>query len=160
MKLSRRPPALYILCLLLAFQAISALGGGSVILLDPTGVSIGFPPETLRGTPFPNFIIPGIILFFVLGVLPAILVYALLARPLWPWANALNIYRDRHWAWTYALYVGIMLIVWIDVQIWMVGYGMFIQTFYAFMGLAIVVAALWPSVWRYYRLSDTHVAAQ
>jgi hypothetical protein len=147
----RRTFAVYILWFLIFFQAISALWGGSTLVLDPTGALFQMPLSALEGTPFRDYLFPGLVLFLLLGVLPALLAYALLARPVWSWANSLNIYRDVHWAWTYALYVGIMLILWIDTQIFLIGYGHFIQTLYALVGVAIVIAALVPSVRSYYR---------
>ena len=38
-------------------------------MTDPSGQSIGLPIEFLKKTPFDNFLIPGIILFFANGVL-------------------------------------------------------------------------------------------
>lgn len=147
----RRPLAVYILWFFIFFQAVSGLWGGSALVADPTGALLQMPLSTLDGTPFRDFRFPGLILLLVLGVLPSVLAYALLARPGWLWVNILNIYRDLHWAWTYALYVGIMLILWIDIQILLIGYGHFIQTLYALVGVAIVIAALIPSVRNYYK---------
>lgn len=146
----RRPPAVYILWFLVLFQAASGLFGGGALLASPTGSLLQMPLSMLDGTPFSNYLVPGLILLLVLGVLPSILVYALLARPVWLRADILNIYRGVHWAWTYALYTGIMLVIWIDVQIFLIGYGHFIQTLYGLIGIAIVIATLVPSVKEYY----------
>lgn len=146
----RRPPAVYILWILVLFQAVSGLFGGVALLASPTGALLQMPLLMLDGTPFSSYLVPGLILLLLLGVLPSVLVYALLARPVWLWADILNIYREVHWSWTYALYTGIMLVIWIDVQIFLVGYGHFIQTLYGLIGIALVIAALVPSVRKYY----------
>lgn len=146
----RRPPAVYILWVLVLFQAVSGLFGGVALLASPTGALLQMPLSMLDGTPFSNYVVPGLILLLLLGVLPSVLVYALLARPMWLRADILNIYREVHWSWTYALYTGIMLVIWMDVQIFLVGYGHFIQTLYGLIGIALVIAALVPSVRKYY----------
>jgi len=63
-----RPITIYILLILLAFQALSGLFGGAALVLDPSGSSIRLPLSLLEGSPFGNFLIPGIILFLVLGI--------------------------------------------------------------------------------------------
>ena len=51
---------------------------------------------------------------------------------------------------TGSLYTGIMLIIWIDVQIMLIGGGHYIQFIYALLGVIIVVSSLVPSVKTYY----------
>lgn len=148
---THRPPAVYLLWLLLLFQTLSGLYGGIVLIADPTGGILHMPLEPLEGTPFSDYLVPGIVLFLLLGVLPAVLLYALPVQPAWPGAGILNAYHDMYWAWTYALYVGIILVIWMDVQIFFIGYGHAIQTVYAAVGIGIVIAALLPPVREYYR---------
>jgi len=148
----QRPFGIYLLLLLLLLQGIGALYGGFKLINDPSGNSLKMPAEWLKGTPFPDFRIPGLVLFIVLGILPTLLVGALWAKPDWPWADLLNLYSDRHWAWTYTLYIGIALILWIDFQIYWVGYSMILQTIFALIGVAIVVLTLLPGVQRYFEV--------
>ncbi len=54
---------------LLFFNGISAILGGGGLILDPTGISMQMPLELLEFSPFNNFLIPGIILFTVNGLL-------------------------------------------------------------------------------------------
>ena len=61
-----------------------------------------------------------------------------------------NIYKNRHWAWTYSLYIGIMLIIWIDVQVYLIGYGENLQTLYALEGMLIVILTLLPANMKYF----------
>lgn len=53
---------------ILCFVGIGALFGGLLALLDPTGVSFGASTDILRTGPFTDFLIPGLFLFFVLGL--------------------------------------------------------------------------------------------
>jgi hypothetical protein len=43
--------------------------------------------------------------------------YGLIARPVRNWLGPLNVYRERHRAWTASLYVVIMLVLWVDFEI-------------------------------------------
>lgn len=52
---------------LLAFWGVGAIGGGAFLASAPDGSNIGFELDLLEGTPFPDFLIPGLILLF-LGV--------------------------------------------------------------------------------------------
>jgi hypothetical protein len=153
MPVNKKPFALYILVILLFIQGISALYGGFGLVFDPTGKLIQLPDGTLEKIPFSTFLFPGLILGTILGILPLLLIYPLLTRPHWKWARFLNIYRNRHWAWTYSLYVGLGVIIWMDVQIFFIGYTFWIQAVTAVMGLLITIFTLMPGVMAYYRRS-------
>lgn len=146
-----RPLALYPLVLILVLLGISAAFGGCVLMFSPA--TFGIPPDWLAETPFRGFFLPGLILLLFNGVFPLLAALGLLLRPQWRWANALNIYRDRHWGWTYALFSGIIVIVWITVQITMVEYSI-LQPAYIAVGLLILILTLWPSVMRHFQLSE------
>jgi len=147
-----RPFILYVLVTILILQVIGALYGGISLVIDPSGKLLQMPAgEWLKGTPFADFLIPGIILSILLGVYPGLIIYGLLRRVSWKWAEAVNLHKEQYWANTHALYLGIMLIIWIDVQVYFIGYGHFIQTIYALKGLLITILALWPSIRGYYR---------
>ena len=133
------------------FQAVSAFFGGLVLLISPSGTLMHFPPEAIQKTPFPNYLIPGLALFLLLGVYPAVVFFGLLRRPRWKWAEALNVHKEVHWSLTHAIYAGIMLIFWIDIEvIWFSYAGL--QTVYALIGLAMVILALTPGARRFYLL--------
>ncbi|MBN2350704.1 MAG: hypothetical protein JXJ22_17840 [Bacteroidales bacterium] len=55
---------------LLVFLGIGGIYGGWVLLSDPGGNKFQWSLELLEGTPFKNFLIPGIILFIMNGLLP------------------------------------------------------------------------------------------
>jgi hypothetical protein len=99
----------YILAFLLFLLGIGAVYGGVILIICPDGSFMQMPPSFIESTPFSSFLIPGIILFLLLGMFPLFVVYSLLGKPKWKWANLLNIYKHAHWAWTYSLYSGILL---------------------------------------------------
>jgi hypothetical protein len=149
----KKPAALYVLIFLLFFQSISAIYGGFSMIMDPSGALLKLELGILGNTPFQNFFFPGLLLALILGVLPLLLIYPLLAEPHWRWTRKLNIYKNRYWAWSYSLYVGLGLNIWMDFQFVLVGRSSGIQILYAVLGLLIVVFTLWPSVMKYYRRS-------
>ena len=58
--------------ILLLFLALNAIGGGLLLIADPSGNSIRIPVELLQGTPFSDYLIPGIILVLANGILSLI----------------------------------------------------------------------------------------
>ena len=52
---------------LLAFIGGSACLGGGLLIVDPSGLLLGLPTSMLQTTPFENYLIPGILLFVLLG---------------------------------------------------------------------------------------------
>jgi len=65
-----------IFLIVLGFPALGAIGGGIVLILSPTGELIGIPLSEFKNIPFNSYLIPGIILFSVLGVIPSLLIIA------------------------------------------------------------------------------------
>lgn len=141
-----------ILIVLLAFLGLGAVGGGGALIVSPSGKLIGgLPLSILKDSPFPDFLIPGIILFFILGVTPGILVYALIKKPTNKFAERLNIFKDMYWAWTFTIYVAFALIIWIQVEtIFIQGVGG-LQTFYMLYAIPIILVALLPEVRALYK---------
>ena len=149
-----KPFGAVFLIFLIIFQSVSALFGGIVLILGPQGNLLKMPVSSLEYSPFHNFLIPGLILFIVLGLFPAFAAFCLIFHPGKKWVNSLNIYHDRHCGWTYSLYTGLMLMIWITMQIALIGYGDFIHTLYALIGILITVITLVPNVMNYYHKED------
>lgn len=145
-----RPFLLYFLVLLHFLLALGALYGGWMLLTDPLG--FGMRPEWLDRSPFRSYTFPGLFLLVVLGVMPILVAVGLLRRTFFPWGYAFNIYRDRHWAWTFSLLTGLILVAWIAVQLAWVPY-FWLQPVMLTWAWAILVVTLWPSVMRYFQKS-------
>ena len=58
-----------IFLIVLGFLALGAIGGGVVLIISPTGELIGIPLSEFKNIPFNSYLIPGIILFSVLGLI-------------------------------------------------------------------------------------------
>lgn len=146
----KRPFEVYLLCLLLLFLSVGALYGGGALIIKPDGSLLHMQPW-LSKIPFPDFLIPGIILFVLNGLLPLPVVAGLLLKPDAKFLSAMNIYKEKHWSWTFSLYCGIIAIAWIIVQQFITEYFI-LQPIISLTGLLIIVLTLMPRVVKHYTL--------
>jgi hypothetical protein len=109
--------------------SIGALGGGLVLMIAPRGEIMPLPLTALAGSPFDTYLVPGLILFGVLGLGPLVA-----ARLAW---------RRHRLAPTAALVVGVGLLIWVAVEVAIIGYSNEppLQAIYAILGVAIVLVA-------------------
>lgn len=145
----KRPFALWMLVLALLLLAFGGLYGGIAMLLDPSGASLQMT-EVLSILPVPNYVLPGLFLLFVMGLAPLFLVYTLLARPRWPWAESLARSFNYHWAWVGTIALGVILALWLVVEGVLIGFKWPIQYITAVNGLLILLFALLPAVRKFY----------
>lgn len=133
-KSSGRPLAVTALTLLLGLQGLSGLVGGLGLVLDPSGRSLRIPLAWLEGSPFSDYLVPGVILFVVLGVVPMFVAYGL--------------WSARPWAWTGSALVGAALVVWLIVEIAVIGYRADppLQLAYGVLAVLILAITALPSV--------------
>ncbi len=115
--------ARYALGGLLAFGALNAFGGGYYGLAGAPGV----PIEWLRGSPFRDYFIPSLVLFFVVGG-------SLLA------AAMLVFMRSRH-ARVAAPAAVAVLLIWISVQVAIIGYVSWMQPATAAAAVLVLLLA-------------------
>lgn len=134
---SGKPTGIKFLIGLLLFQGISGLSGGIGLILDTSGESLQIPLIWLEGSIFNSYLIPGIILFFVLGVFPLIVLY--------------GIQKKKVWAWNTSIIIAMGLIVWIIVEIIIIGYQASppLQLIYGILGILILLVTLWPGNRKY-----------
>lgn len=138
--------ALYFLIFLLAFLGLGAIGSGGVLILSPSGQLMGMPLSLLDQTPFSSFLIPGIVLFTMLGLGPFLLIFALLMKPKSKFAEMLNCFKDIHWAWTFSVYIAFILFIWIQVQMVLIQAVSWLHAFYIILALLILFVTLLPGL--------------
>ncbi len=149
----KRTVSSYLLVVLLVFLAVGAIPAGLSLVIDPTGSSIGFPPELLdqlQGSPFKNFLVPGLFLVILLGFLPLLTSYGLITRKNTKWLKKMNSYKNRHWSWAFSYYTGLILILWINMQLFFgIEFGI-LHFAYTLLGVVIVFVAQLPSTQKEY----------
>jgi hypothetical protein len=122
----RKSQSSMIRCLLgglLAFGALNAFGGGYYGLSGAKGV----PTEWLEGSPFKDHTIPSFILFAIVGGSFLVAAVAVCARSRMARASALT--------------AGMVVLIWIVVQVASIGYVSWMQPATAIGGLLILVLA-------------------
>jgi hypothetical protein len=100
---------------------IGAVISGALLIIRPDGHYLQLPLDLLEDTPFRNFLIPGVILFLVNGV--GNLVSAVLC------------FRIQRIAGFAGIFFGFGLIIWLFVQINLVGGGHWLQLLYFVLGI-------------------------
>ncbi|TLX74608.1 hypothetical protein E9993_11860 [Labilibacter sediminis] len=136
---------------IIGFLALGAIGGGVVLIISPSGELLGLPLSEFKNIPFDSFLIPGIILFSVLGIIPSLLIVALINKPESRLAEQINIFNDMHWSWTYSIYIAFTLIGWIHIElIFLQAEVHWLQSFYMFYAILIIIIALLPQIRKIY----------
>jgi len=146
----RKSFACYLLIFLHIFLALGALFGGGALIISSDGSILSMPLSMLHNSPFHDFLVPGIILFVGLGILPLVTAIFLISEKRSKIAEKLRLYKETHWSWNSSLYVGFILIIWITVELYMIQGVAFIHVFYIFLGLLIQSITLLPSVKEHY----------
>ena|ERR1700687_2249557 len=115
------------------FLGLGALFGGGALILAPDGHLLGMPTKLLAGSPFPSYLLPGIILFTFVGLAPLM-------------AAAMTI-RRQALAPLGAVAVGLTLIGWVSVEMVVVaGPGSLAWALYLVLGA--MITALGVAWWR------------
>ena len=85
------------------FIGLGAVAGGIVLIIDPSGSIMGLPLDLLHGSPFPDYLIPGLFLFLINGVGSLL--------------GSISTFVKKFYAGEIAVALGIILIVWIIIQV-------------------------------------------
>ena len=125
-----RSPLVIAAAVLEVILGIGALGGGLALMLGPQGQILPLPLSNLAGSPFDSYFVPGLILFGILGVCPVLV--------------AVVAWRGQRWAPVLTVGVGGALLIWLAVQIAIIGYSDNppLQPAYLVMGVLIATVGL------------------
>ncbi len=110
---------------LLLFNGLSALFGGWQLMVQPDGSSMQMSLDWLQYSPFSNYLIPGILLFVVNGLM-SIFVFTLL------------IIKYKYYP-LLVMLQGVLLFGWIVVQVLMVRDLVWIQVLFGIIGLILLL---------------------
>lgn len=145
----RRPGAVRALIVLHVLLGVGAVISGGLLMAAPDGHLMQMPVSMLEHSPFANFLIPGAILFTLLGIYPLGVAYGLWKRPGWRWPDAINPFKVLHWSWAGSLAAGVIVVIWIVVEVVMLRAFEFLHALYLVWGIVLVLLTLFPMVRRY-----------
>lgn len=114
--------------LILIFNGISACFGGWMLITSPDGSSLGMTTGLLEYSPFTDFLIPGIVLFTVIGLFSLVSAY-------------LVVWQVTRYSFLVIL-MGLILIGWIVVQAIMIQTVNYLHVIFVSAGLLLVVSGL------------------
>lgn len=106
---------------------VGAVGGGTALMIGRHGEIVPLPVSALAGSPFPDYFLPGLVLFTVIG--------------LGPLAVAVLAWRGSRWAPILTTAAGVALLVWLAVEIAIIGYTSEppLQALYLLLGAVITL---------------------
>ncbi|WP_141501408.1 hypothetical protein [Paenibacillus luteus] len=135
------------------FLAVGALFGGSFLIIDPSGELMDMPLSLIEQSWFSNYFIPGLFLVTLFGVMPLIIAWGLYKQWAWSSAEKCNLFANMHWSWTFTVYSGIALILWITIQVLIIDRFIVIHFIYLALGIIIIAVAMLPGVQKMYKVS-------
>lgn len=153
MKLFRKPSPILVIISLEVILAILGFFSGITFLQDPSGRTHGMDTSILVMTPISDFTPVGIFFVVCYGVLPSLAIYGLWKLPRWRWTDAFDKWTRKNWAWTVTVVIGTILVVWIAVEVVLIGspsgLPRFLQVTMALLGVILIVLAMLPGVRTY-----------
>ena len=104
-------------------------------------------------TPISDFTPVGLFFVVCYGILPVLAVYGLWKLPRLRWTDTFNKRTKQNWAWTATVVIGVILIVWIAVEVALIGSPIglprFLQVAMASLGVVFIALAMLPRVRTY-----------
>ena len=116
-----------LLFILVSFVAVTATLSGLIMISNPDGGVMNLPLSLLDGTPFKDFLIPGILLSIIVGGVNLLAVFY-------------NIQRHVN-RYNWAMAGGIMISGWIVVQMILIQAAHWLHFLYLGIGILIVLLA-------------------
>ena len=110
--------------ILLAFNGIGALYGGGMLIYDPSGELLGLPLEILKHAPFSDFLLPGLILFIIIGLGSIV-------------SCIVTIMKKRNYPFL-IIFSGIALTIWIGIQMLMLQGVHWAHILYGLIGVVLI----------------------
>ncbi len=111
--------------ILLFFNGVGALFGGWNLMIHPDGSSLQLSMDWLKHTPFPDYLIPGIILFIANGLFSVFVFIAILLK-----------LRNYYWL---VMVQGAILAGWIVIQMALIRTIDFLHVLFGSIGIALFI---------------------
>ena len=145
----KRPVMLWLLVIVLILLSLGGFSGAIPMLADPeSGGYLEFA-DLLPSLPVSNLILPGLFLLIVMGLVPLLLAYSLVAKPKWGWIDTLFSWSKQYWAWTATLILVGIIALWLAYEGWLIGWFP-ITYITGILGLLILLLVMLPSVRKFF----------
>jgi hypothetical protein len=123
-----RPAYVWLAIPLELFTAMGAIPVGLMLLTDPSGAGVGFPPGWIEGTAFGSYFLPGVYLLLMNGIGMIVLAW-------------LSVLRHRYAPWMTGV-LGMGLVIWIGVQLFVMPEFSPLQAIYGAIGFVLVAISV------------------
>jgi hypothetical protein len=80
-----------------------------------------------------------------------VIAYALWRQPAWRWPELLNPFKRLHWSWAASLSAGVIVLIWITMQVFLLRSVAILHVLYFIWGWALIVLSLTPGVRQHYK---------
>lgn len=155
------PVSVIAVIVLEAVLAFFGFASGLQFIRDPSGGTHDMDSSILEGTPVGDFLLVGVFFVTCYGILPVLVIFGLWRLPRWRWTDPVNKWTRQNWAWTAAAATGVMLILWIMVEVYYIGspegFPRFLQVTFASLGVIILALTLLPRSRAYTKLENESV---
>jgi hypothetical protein len=118
----------FVLGVVFAFVALGALPAGFLMILKPDGSALGITTDMLGTSPFANYLIPGLFLFIVNGLVNLL-------------ASVLSFKQHALAGWL-GIALGSALVIWIIIQMLSITMSSFMQPMFLIIGIAEIVMGI------------------
>ena len=109
-----------------------ALLGGIPLIIDPSGALNQLRVEALHGSPFHDYLVPGLILCIGIGLYSMLTAFA-------------GMLHYKHFA-AMTLLAGLILMVWLSMQLMLMPVRSFLQPVFILLGMALVLLGMYQKM--------------
>jgi hypothetical protein len=120
-----RKPTTIALGILLLFVGIGGLIGGVPLVLDPSGRSMGLDLQVLAESPFSTYLVPGLVVLIINGLVPCVLGIAAM--------------RQHRRSGEIGIAFGVWLVGYMIAQVWWIGLIAGIQYLFFVIGFIVLI---------------------
>ena len=124
------------------FNGFMGVVSGLALLADSSGSFLGMDTDILEGLPIGDFFLVGIFLLIAFGACPLVVSWGLISKSDLSLARPLKRISHRHWAWTGALVLSAAEMVWMAVEVVLIGVFPFTYVWLIMQMLIIVVLTM------------------
>jgi hypothetical protein len=121
----QKKPTAIALGIVFLFVGIGGIAGGVPLVMDPSGAGLGLDLQVLAESPFSTYLIPGLVVLIINGLVPCVLGIAAI--------------RQHRRSGELGIAYGMWLVVYMVAQVWWIGLIAGIQYLFFVIGFVILI---------------------